>query len=255
MTQTTTTATPGKTLRVGMVVPSLNTIGEDDLRLYCPPQVRFHVHRIRLRKEAGVVTRESLTRAHLEAIEEATYLKDMGPDAIVFNCTGASVACGPTGDVKLAERMTRELAVPSTNTMVAIKRALSAIGATRILHVCPFADEFSREEREALEAAGFVVVKSVGLNFTDAREAARMEPQRIVEIATSHAEAGGIDAVLLSCANVRAFEAVEALERTLGLPVVTSNQAVLWDLLQLIAWRGEIPHGGRLFQAQVLAAA
>lgn len=244
-----------KKRRVGMVVPSLNTIGEDDLRLFCPPDVLYHVHRIRLRKESGVVTRESLARAHLEAIEEATYLKDMGPDAIVFNCTGASVACGPTGDAKLAERMTRELTVPCSNTMVAIKRALAAIGATRILHVCPFADEFSGEEREALEASGITVVKSVGLNFTDAREAARMEPQRIVEIATGHAEVAGLDAVLLSCANVRAFEAVEALERTLGLPVVTSNQAVLWDLLQMIGWHGEVPGGGRLFQSPVLATA
>jgi maleate isomerase len=236
------------THRVGMVVPSLNTIGEDDLRLFCPPDVRFHVHRIRLRKEPGRVTRENLARAHQEAIEESTFLKDMRPDAIVFNCTGASVACGPTGDAALAERMTSELAMPCTNTMVAIKRALTAVGAKRLLHVCPFADEFSGEERDALEASGFVVVKSVGLNFTDAREAARMDPQRIAEIAAEHAQALAIDAVLLSCANVRAFEAVQALEGSLGLPVITSNQAVLWDLLQLIGWRGEVPGAGRLFQ-------
>lgn len=231
-----------------MVVPSLNTIGEDDFRLYCPPQVRFHVHRIRLRKEGGVVTRDSLARAHLEAVEESTLLRDMGPDAIVFNCTGASVARGPRGDTALAERMTRELAVPCTNTMVAIKRALKSLGARRLLHVCPFADEFSTEEREALEAEDFVVVKSVGLNFTDAREAARMDPQRIVEIALGHAQGCEVDAVLLSCANVRAFEAVHMLEQRLGQPVVTSNQAVLWDLLKLVGWRGAIANGGRLLQ-------
>ena len=238
-----------RTHRVGMVVPSLNTIGEDDLRLFCPPEVRFHVHRIRLRHEPGRVTRDNLARAHQEAVAESRFLKDMGPDAIVFNCTGASVACGPTGDATLAERMSHELALPCTNTMVAIKRALAAVGAKRLLHVCPFADEFSGEEREALEASGFEVVKSVGLNFTDAREAARMDPQRIVEIANGHAQALDIDGVLLSCANVRAFEAVQALERSLGLPVITSNQAVLWDLLRLIGWRGDVPSGGRLFQA------
>ncbi|HKR44285.1 MAG TPA: hypothetical protein VJU59_32215, partial [Paraburkholderia sp.] len=66
-----------KRLRVGMVVPSLNTIAEDDFRLFCPEDVSYHVHRIRLRKEGGRVTMESLQRAWLEAAEEAEYLKDL----------------------------------------------------------------------------------------------------------------------------------------------------------------------------------
>ena len=219
--------------RVGMIVPSLNTIAEDDFRLFCPPEVRYHVHRIRLRKEGGRVTRESLARAHLEAIEEAGMLKDMSPDAVVFNCTGASVSCGPLGDQALADRMTRELGLPATNTMVAIKQALAALGLRSLVHVCPFADQFSTDERLSLEASGLTVLKSVGLNFVDAKEAALMTPARLAEIACGHMlpEADGL---LLSCANVRAAEAAEAIEQRLGKPVVTSNQAVLWAVLRLV---------------------
>ncbi|VCU69048.1 Arylmalonate decarboxylase [Pigmentiphaga humi] len=232
--------------RIGMIVPSLNTIGEDDFRKFCPPEVGYHVHRIRLRKEGGVVTVESLLRAHLEAVEEAGYLKDMGPDVVTFNCTGASVSNGPAGDQALAERMTRELGVASSNTMVAIKRALAHVGARRIVHVCPFADKFSKDEKAALAAGGLEVMKSVGLNFVDAREAARMDPETLAGHALAHAEPG-MDAMLLSCANVRAFETVETLERKLGVPVVTSNQAVLWDVLGLVGWAGAVPGGGELF--------
>lgn len=234
-------------LRVGMIVPSLNTIAEDDFRLYCPAEVRYHVHRVRLRKEGGRVTLESLARAYLEALDDAGYLKDMSPGALVFNCTGASVAWGPHGDTKLADRMTGELGVPSTNTMVAIKQALAALGARRILHVCPFADEFSTEERRSLEAAGLEVVKSVGLNFTDAKQAALMDPGELAQIAQAHAQGVAVDTVLLSCANVRAFEAVHPLEQALGMPVVTSNQAVLWAVLKLLGWSGTVAGGGRLF--------
>jgi len=235
------------TQRIGMIVPSLNTIGEDDFRRFCPPDVAYHVHRIRLRKEGGVVTPESLLRAYLEAMEEATYLKDMGPSVITFNCTGASVAHGPQGDGELAERMTRELGVASSNTMVAIKRALERVGARKIVHVCPFADKFSSGEKASLEGAGLQVLKSVGLNFVDAREAARMDPAALAEVALGHAQAG-MDALLLSCANVRAFEAVAHLEDKLGVPVITSNQAVLWDCLELVGWQGQVSGGGRLLQ-------
>ncbi len=207
----------------------------------------YHVHRIRLRKEGGVVTPESLLRAYLEAVDEAGYLKDFGPDMITFNCTGASVAHGPQGDAALAARMEQVLGVTSSNTMLAIKRALARVGARRIVHVCPFADRFSSGEKAALEAAGLEVMRSVGLNFVDAREAARMDPQTLAGHALAHADPG-MDALLLSCANVRAFEAVEPLEQRLGVPVITSNQAVLWDALQQVGWQGRVAGGGRLLQ-------
>ncbi|NML32603.1 maleate cis-trans isomerase family protein [Paraburkholderia antibiotica] len=236
-----------KKLRVGMIVPSLNTIAEDDFRAYCPDGVAYHVHRIRLRKEAGRVTMESLTRAYLEAIDEGGYLKDLSPDAIAFNCTGASVANGQDCDARLAQRMTQTLEIPSTNTMVAIKEALSVLKADGILHVCPFSDEFSRIERQSLLDSGFNVLRTVSLGFTDAKVAAQMEPAEIAEVVRKQVD-GDTRAVLLSCANVRAFEAADELERGLDLPVVTSNQAMLWSVLNAAGWRGQIRGAGRLFQ-------
>lgn len=235
-----------KRLRVGIVVPSLNTIAEDDFRLFCPEEVSYHVHRIRLRKEGGRVTMESLLRAWLEAGEEAEYLKDFSPDAVVMNCTGASVAHGAQGDALMAQRLRERLGLPATNTMVAIKEALNALRADRLLHVCPFADEFSRVERESLEASGYTVARTVSLGFTDAKEAAQMTPERIASIVREQID-GDIGAVLLSCANVRAFEATHELEASLGMPVVTSNQATLWAVLRLAGWKGRIERAGRLF--------
>lgn len=81
---------------------------------------------------------------------------------ITFNCTGASVSNGTRGDWALAERMEKELGTPSSNTMVAIKRALKAVGAKKIVRVCPFADKFSNDERASLEAEGFEILQSVG---------------------------------------------------------------------------------------------
>jgi len=229
-----------------MVVPSLNTIAEDDFRLFCPDEVSYHVHRIRLRKEGGRVTTESLLRAWLEAGDESEYLKDLSPNAVVFNCTGASVSNGPQGDALLARRMTERLGLPATNTMVAIKEALAALRADQLLHVCPFADEFARDERASLEASGYTVTRTVSLGFTDAKEAAQMTPQRIAGIVREQIGTD-IGAVLLSCANVRAFEAVDELEGALGMPVVTSNQATLWAVLRAAGWQGHVAGAGSLF--------
>lgn len=238
-----------KRLRIGMIVPSLNTIAEDDFHTFCPADVSYHVHRIRLRKEGGRVTMEGLARAWLEAIDEADYLKDLSPDAIAFNCTGASVAYGKDCDAALARRMSARLDVPSSNTMVAIKEALTALHAERILHVCPFTGEFSQIERQSLVDSGYDVQRTVSLGFTDAKVAAQMEPRQIAEIVMQQID-DSTRAVLLSCANVRAFEAAGELESSLDMPVVTSNQAMLWSVLKLAGWHGAIDGAGKLFDGR-----
>jgi maleate isomerase len=46
---------------------------------------------------------------------------------------------------------------------------------------------------------------------------------------------------------VRCMEAITQFEEILGLPVVTSNQAVLWECLRMIGVRCGDPRLGRLF--------
>ena len=65
-------------------------------------------------------------------------------------------------------------------------------------------------------------------------------------LAAAHPEA---DAYLISCANIAVFGVIEELEAKLGRPVVTSNQAVIWDALRLIGWREWRRCPGRLFAA------
>jgi maleate isomerase len=84
-----------------------------------------------------------------------------------------------------------------------------------------------------LRAEGFEILESRGLNFTDARLAARMLPREICDIAVS-VDRPDAEGLFLACANVRAMEATPELQQRLGKPVVTSNQAVLWDLLDMI---------------------
>ncbi|HVV92712.1 MAG TPA: hypothetical protein VHD15_04760 [Hyphomicrobiales bacterium] len=233
------------TVRIGMIVPSLNTIAEDDFRRFCPAEIAYHVHRVRLRTEPGKVTVDDLARAGRGAEDAGRALLDLKPTAIAFNCTGASVAGGEGSDRRLAADMTAALGVPSTNTMLAVKQALEALGVRSLVHVCPFEGESSEIERRALEEGGFDVVSSVALGFTDARVAANLPPEEIAAVGRSR-DSDRADAILLSCANVRALEAAPVLEAELGKPVVTSNQAMLWAVTRLAGWRGTIAGGGRL---------
>jgi arylmalonate decarboxylase len=41
-------------------------------------------------------------------------------------------------------------------------------------------------------------------------------------------------ACFISCANIQSMDMIERLEQSLGIPVVTSNQAALWCALRLL---------------------
>jgi len=228
--------------RIGLIVPSVNTVLENDLRLFLPERARAHVTRIRL---TGT-TRDQLVRA-LEAVPDAALLLgDAGVDAIGLACTGASMLGGAGGERALSERISAATGVPATNTMEALLDAFEALRLRRIALFSPFDDRFNAEEAAMLEAAGVSVVRTVGLAIADPRHCANIPPETIAAQAQAadHPDAEGI---FLSCANLRGLEAAAALEDAVGKPVITSNGAVLWAMLRLARIDSRVAAAGRLF--------
>jgi maleate isomerase len=240
--------------RVGVIVPSLNTIIEDDLRLFMPADVRYHIARGRFKKENGKVTHDSLLGLAAEAPAIAGYLNDAGMDAIAFNCTGSSLAGGPGSSERIVEQIEKETGKPATTTILSIIRAFHALGIRKLVHVCPFTAEFSDEEADYLRHEGFDVVATVGMGHTDARVAAQMTPEHVYEFALG-VDRPDADAIFLSCANTRAMEAIAPLEQKLGKPVISSNQAVIWELLQMVQRPATNETAGSLFRERKQAAA
>jgi maleate isomerase len=198
--------------RVGLIIPSLNVVVEDDFHRELPANVGLHVSRVRLGKTAGRVTQEALLAAGRDAVAQSAFLSDAGVNAIAFNCTGSSLSDGPEGARRLRDEIAEATKTPSTTTILSVVRALRASGLRRIVHVCPFTPEFGADEAAFLRAEGFELVASRGLNFTDARVAAKLSPQEICAIAMKldQPEAEGL---FLACANIRAMEATAATPR------------------------------------------
>lgn len=56
----------------------------------------------------------------------------------------------------------------------------------------------------------------------------------------------GADLCFLSCTAIRVFDIIADLERDLGVPVMTSNQAMIWQCLREGGVRDPLPALGRL---------
>nr|VFK30960.1 MAG: maleate isomerase [Candidatus Kentron sp. MB]VFK76809.1 MAG: maleate isomerase [Candidatus Kentron sp. MB] len=112
----------------------------------------------------------------------------------------------------------------------------------------PYVNEINRSIQQYLEAScGFSVENMHGFDFDDEQEIGYLFPSEIIDavIELDHEEAEGI---FISCTALRATQTIRAIELRLNKPVITSNQALLWDALRLAGYDGTIENHGRLMK-------
>jgi maleate isomerase len=230
------------TARIGLIIPSSNRMVEAEMVPAFPAGVAAHVTRLRMTGANHLAFDQLLPRIE----DAARALTDARCDVVVFHCTANSMEGGKTGEEQILAALAQAGASRATTTITAIQRALSALGARRMVLVTPYSASTTEHEADFLRQAGYDVLSAQGLALagSDAYCAtpSRFWHDRVVAAARSDAEA-----YLISCANISVFGVIDDLEARLERPVVTSNQAVIWDALRLLGWRAP-PHGlGRLF--------
>jgi maleate isomerase len=118
------------------------------------------------------------------------------------------------------------------STLTALSEALRASGARSVVLVTPYPEPITQHVRASLEAEGFRVTAAAGLGLADSLAIAAVEPADIQRFAVETFKRAPADAVCIACCTFRAYDAREVIQRALGVPVVTSNQAALTAALR-----------------------
>jgi maleate isomerase len=158
----------------------------------------------------------------------ARELARVKPHLVVFGCTSASTLRGHNADARLRSRLTGITGAPVVGVFEAMVDRLRGLGARRIAVLTPYPIRLNQPLAAGLRAAGFTTVSVVGLGIELNAEVARIAPERIIDAATSVIAAAQVpDALAIACTNFRALEAKSRIEIAAGIPVVTSNSAVV----------------------------
>jgi maleate isomerase len=118
--------------------------------------------------------------------------------------------------------------------IASVREAIRMKGAGRVGVITPYIDALNQKIRDSLIADGIEVAGIRGLGISDNFEIASVTPEEIVEFARSSFGGASIDLLFASCTNFHAMDAVEELERKLGVPVVTSNQATFEAVVRAV---------------------
>jgi len=216
-------------IRLGVILPSVNTVVEAWLPKVLPEGVSSHTARMLL---TNSVSAESLVRMdHEEGLAAAQRLATCRPHAIAYGCTASSLVQGLEYDRALASALEKATGTKCFTVASAIVEALHSVGARSICIASPYTDEIDHAERRFFEEAGFTVRSTANLCIADGFALAEPGPEEMTQLCIKawHQEA---DALLISCLNMNSQLVADSVERTLGKPVVTSTTAMLWKLLK-----------------------
>jgi maleate isomerase len=214
--------------RLGLMIPSSNTMMEVDFARDVPPGISVHTARMFMEDTTPAGEYRMLDEFALPAARD---LGTARPDVVVFGCTSAGALRGNDYDTQLCQRISELTGAPTVSTIHSVRMAIEASGASRIGVITPYVDELNEKIKASIEAGGVEVVAIAGLGMTENFEIARVGGGDIVDFAARSlgdlAASRSIDLAFASCTNFGAMEVRAAIAARLGLPVVTSNQAVL----------------------------
>lgn len=229
--------------RIGVIVPSVNTVVEPWFSAVCPPGVTLHAARMFLDNN---LTSESLVRMDRdEGLRAVKQIMSCKPASVAYCCTASSIVQGLEYDGRLNHELNHAAGVPAFTATLGIIEALHAVGAKRIAVCSPYTKAIDDAEHVFFSAAGFDILGSAHLGIADAFALADPTPDDIYALwkKSWHADA---DASLITCLNMNSQEVIERIEAESGKPVITSTQATLWKLLRASGITDQIKGYGQL---------
>ena len=229
---------PSNYFKVGLIIPSSNTVMEPDFHRKLGAHCAISSSRIYLEE----VTRQAEEVMIEEDLPKALRLiKTTDPHVIVFGCTSAGSLGGLDSDAGIARRIEQLTGVRALTVVGSIVQQLKTIRPRNVAVFTPYREDLTFSVAQCVVDAGYEPIKTAGMGILSNRDIGRVAPGEIVEFVASQMDGCDADCIFLSCTNWQAIDAIAPLEARFGLPVITSNQATIASVQSLLSEFAQVP--------------
>jgi maleate cis-trans isomerase len=229
--------------RIGLLVPSINTIMEPEVYRTAPEGVTVHTARIATPREGSP---EALRNMEVTSLEACRLVAQAEPHVVAYGCTSGSFFEGPAFERRIRSQLAEIANCPVVATAGAMTAALKARGIATVSVVTPYVALTNERLKAFLAAEGIEVAALRTFDMLDMYDHAKIQPSEVYQTARQAAR-DDAEAVFISCTQVRALEVVNMLERDTGKPVISATQATIWEAYcRLGIDPGLREHGGLL---------
>jgi maleate isomerase len=236
--------------RIGFIIPSSNRMVEPQMQRYMPPGVIPHFTRIRMTNKHAAPLDQLVPRI----VDASEMLAESKCDVIVLQCTGTSMSGGVETEKEVMAAMEKATGRHAISAASSLMAAFAALNVRKLVFLSEATQPLHDKKLAYLREAGFTLLadKAVGLPNSDAFCTA--PPQLWYDEAVAQFRPDA-EAYFISCANIHSVDVIEDLERKLGKPVITSNQAAIWCSLRRAGIHDDVPGLGHLLRHDAAATA
>jgi maleate isomerase len=230
--------------RVGVVVPANNSVLEPELWSRLPPGLALYATRILARGDltpAAVRRMEGLVDRAVEELA-ATIV-----DVILYADMVTTFIMDAGWSARRSAELAQHAGVPCVTAWTALADALQALGVRRIALGTPYPRAVHALAPPFFERAGYTLSDAATLDILAMTDVPRVSPARVRRLVAG-LDRTGADAVVLLATDLPTFAVIETLEAETRLPVLTSNQTLLWRALRACGRPGPISGLGRLLR-------
>lgn len=224
----------GRPRRLGVLVPSSNTVVEPETAKLLPEDGSVTMHVSRLRVVSIASDDGSLAQfAADKVVAAAELLADAEVETILWNGTAASWL-GFGWDEEITSQIEARTGIRATTSILAINRELERLSARRVGLVTPYVESVEQSIIANYHAIGIEVGRSVRQDLTSNTAFARIDPLDVADMVRQAAVAS-VDAILILCTNLAGASIAPALSRELSVPVLDSVRVAVSHSLALLS--------------------
>ena len=238
----------GYRAKVGIIIPSTNTVVEADFNELRIPGVTFHAGRMHIEQPA--LDSDAAFEGLLQQVESAfkVALRDVmtcEPDHITMAMSAPTFWGGKAGNEKFLATAAGLTPLSVTTGAESCRSALDALGARRIAVLTPYQPIMRAEIVRYFEDVGFKVLDYHDMKCASATSIAQVTPDELRKI-INKLNGSDIDAIVKAGTNLSMVRLAADLEKELGKPVLAINAAIVWRTYRDLGFLDRIPNAGRL---------
>lgn len=228
--------------KIGIMIPSINTVMESEMWQMAPPGLSVHTSRMHFLTTNAEELKEMANQTERCAKELGT----AECDVVVYGCTSGSFVHGLVWEESLKEKIADTAKCKAVTASGALKKAIECFGVKRLSIATPYINELVELEDRFFESLGYEVVSAAGLGHDNALVIEKVSPEFNYAYAKSIVK-DETDLLIISCTDFRSIEIIKKLEDDLGIPVLSSNQACMWASMRAAGLKDKLLEYGSLF--------
>ena len=216
-----------------IVLQSDQTIETDFRRLFSAEAVELYFSRVPNDMEVSVETLGTMSE-HLPRAA-GLFPKPVKFDVVGYGCTSGTSVIGVGNIAKLVKSGCTTAQV--TEPVSALVAACGHLGIKRLAFVSPYVETVSQTLRDTLAGHGIDTSRFGSFEEAEEEKVAHISEDSLFQAALQIGANEDVDAVFLSCTNLKTLGVIPRIEAALGKRVLSSNLVLAWHMSELSVLR------------------